>query len=113
METSINSSKTAIIYKNFKGVENMTAETITQIWQHNTSGETFAVKVYDQDTVREFWGPLSSDETQQVIDIVRDNGNWTGEYEGTLQSDGYDAAEMMLAGFAETAGEYRVTWTEK
>ena len=90
----------------------MGATTITQIWQHKTSGDRFAVKVYDGDNPRELWGPLTSDQVQEVIDTVRANGNWEGSYEELLTTQGYDAAEAMIAEFAETADEYRVTWTE-
>ena len=90
----------------------MSATTITQIWQHATSGDRFAVKVYDQDTPREVWGPLTSDQVQEVIDTVRADGNWEGSYEELLTTQGYDVAEAMIAEFAETADEYRVTWTE-
>jgi hypothetical protein len=89
-----------------------TATTITQIWQHAVSGERFAVKVYDDDNPREVWGPLTGDDIQGVIDTVRSGGDWTGMIEETEQAQGYDAAQQMLARFAETAGEYRATWTE-
>ena len=90
----------------------MGATTITQIWQHSTSGDRFAVKVYDGDNPRELWGPLTSDQIQEVINTVRRGDNWEGAYEELLTTQGYDAAEQMIAQFAETADEYRVTWTE-
>ena len=90
----------------------MTATTITQIWQHSTSGDRFAVKVYDGETPRELWGPLNSEQVQEVIDTVRDGGDWTGAIEEAEQTQGYAAAQQMLAEFAETAGEYRTTWTQ-
>ena len=90
----------------------MGATTITQIWHHSTSGDRFAVKVYDGDNPRELWGPLTSDQIQEVINTVRRGDNWEGAYEELLTTQGYDAAEQMIAQFAETADEYRVTWTE-
>ena len=90
----------------------MTATTITQIWQHSTSGDRFAVKVYDGETPRELWGPLNSEQVQEVIDTVRDGGDWTGAIEEAEQTQGDAAAQQMLAEFAETAGEYRTTWTQ-
>ena len=90
----------------------MSATTITQIWQHEVSGERFAVKVYDGDTPRELWGPLNSEQVQEVIDTVRNDDDWTGAIEEAEQTQGYDAVQQMLAQFADTAGEYRTTWTE-
>lgn len=90
----------------------MNATTITQIWQHAVSGDRFAVKVYDGDTPRELWGPLTGEQVQEVIDTVRSGGDWTGAIEETEQTQGYDAAQQMLAAFAETTDEYRPTWTE-
>lgn len=86
--------------------------TITQIWQHSTSGDRFAVKVYDNDNPREVWGPLSGEQIENVIRTVRTGGDWEGSYEELLTTQGYDAAEQMIAAFAETADEYRTTWTE-
>ena len=90
----------------------MSATTITQIWQHATSGDRFAVKVYDADNPCELWGPLTGEQVQEVIDTVRSGGDWTGAIEEAEQTQGYDAAQQMLAQFAETTDEYRTTWTE-
>jgi hypothetical protein len=91
----------------------MSATTITQIWQHKGSGETFAVKVYDGDNVREFMGPMYYGDVDQFIADVRAGEDWIGEVEEAERTNGYDAGQQMLAAFNETVGEYRTTWTEE
>ena len=82
-----------------------------QIWQHETSGDRFAV-IVESDTVTDVWGPLTSEQVQHVINTGRQGiVDWEGDISEERTTQGDDAAQELLALWYERETEYRVTWT--
>jgi len=78
----------------------------TQLWQHRTSGEVFAVRMI-KDQVVDVWGPLT-DADQEYVQREGEFGD--GDIEEAKRTEGEDAAAAMATAWNATADQYRVTW---